>query len=339
MSYTHRFSGTPSSWGLWVGWFIVWSCAYGVVLRSAAIAQKPQGHAQTGLATQARRPYRTLAGIYTGKTYVMTNPTNGVIEEAVVIRTAPQTEHHLPLVWLRFPDGTVVRYAADRVQLLNRSIDEMEYLQMIHRDVQDAIRDRLRMDVSRVPIVVLDGRNWASDPALPNRVLGPFMTEWFRRGDNYEPLRKGVFLPGFAHSGRAVVHRGEGAFDEKTVTHQLVHVLSASFRKQAITADCNPLVEGITEYFTYQVATPNWGRTPDPKEISYGPLKTAQPLIAQIGEERMKALFFDRGHHSFDDLRKLLDKQKPGRLMEICAQLDRAEHRFKTSDSTGPTLP
>lgn len=339
MGYAHKLIGLLASRGPWIWWFIVLTCAHGAFLQGAATAEKSQGQPQGSLVTQARRPYRTLAGIYTGKTYAMTNPTNGGTEEAVVIRTAPQTEHHLPQVWLRFADGTVVRYAADRVQLLNRSIDEIEYLRMIHRDVVDAIADRLRMDVSRVPIVVLDGRNWASDPTLPNRVLGPFMTEWFRRGDNYEPLRKGVFLPGFAHSGRAVVHRGEGAFDEKTVTHQLVHVLSASFRKQAITADCNPLVEGITEYFTYQVATPNWGRTPDPKEISYGPLKTAQPLIAQIGEERMKALFFDPGHHSFDDLRKLLDKQKPGRLMDICAQLDRAEHRFKTSDSTGPTLP
>ncbi len=189
----------------------------------------------------------------------------------------------------------------------------------IHRQVVSAIDDTLHMDASIIPYEMLDRKEFVkkarTDLAIGVEVNGPLLYDRV-----YFDLSS------------------SGPHDPHVWAHEFIHYLARMFNRDAIKPPAHKMLEGITEYFAFQVIPGH----PNPRHPYYGYLRFAEAIAAKIGGDKLRSIFFSNQAHQYSALRRAVVPNDPPRFDLACEVLVRGDYAtavamLDRNDSVKPT--
>ena len=174
------------------------------------------------------------------------------------------------------------------------------------REVAALLRSMWAVDASEVPVYLVD-----------RRTLGRIERRISRRDRAHPRLR------GFAYRGVIYVDEHHAEVVE-TLTHELLHALSARFTREAHARGHAVFVEGVTQYLTREtgVAADLKRRGLRRRGSAYGMyLRFAERIADVVGDEVLAESYFHRGLHHLE--REVDRVVGPGRMARALRHLDR----------------
>jgi hypothetical protein len=172
--------------------------------------------------------------------------------------------------------------------------------------VMRALAKRFGVDASSVPVAVLDAARYAAEY---HRLLG----------DGKRPL-------GFAYEGVVYIRDNVFHLSHNLLAHEVLHVLSSRFTEEALERGFSRLVEGITDYLTYQVYPRRKLRASGTPRSDYAQdARLAAQLAQLIGEDVLRSCYFKAG---FDELVKRTDRiLGKGALVRAAQQVEDRDYQ------------
>lgn len=270
----------------------------------------------------------TLVGLAKGQTVPLTDPTTGRLDrKAAIVELGTDRWSKTPHAWIRFSNGLEVRYAAEHIQLVGKPMAmQKRYLEQRRQDLFAAIERYTGVSTEGIKLRSLRGRNWG--PRKRKRkngpILGPFLSA---NGIHLEPDEGSE---GFERNRTAYLSRHYAAFDNATVTHEVLHAMSEPFLQAGRQRGALTLVEGLTDYFAFKVARPTYGAEPNPDHAYYDYYRFANHVVRTIGESTAKSLFFSKDGSGVEKMAERYDRAvgKPGALAEHVKALEEGRLRF-----------
>ncbi len=277
----------------------------------------------------------TLAGLAEGQTIPLVDPTTGRLDrKAEIVELGTDRWSKTPHAWVRFSNSLELRYAAEHLQLVGKPLAvQRKYLKERRQELFTAIERYTGQSTEGIRIRTLRGRNWGprKRPRKNGPILGAFLSA---RGG---PLDPNDAVEGFERNHTAYLSRHYSAFDQATATHEVLHAMSEPFLQAGRNAGMLTLVEGLTDYFAFEIARPHYGAEPDPAHAYYDYYRFGQHVAKTLGDKTTKSLFFSKGG---DGIQKMIERYdravgKNGALAERIRALDQGRLVFADS---GPSI-